>query len=177
MSPCGEVVERLLHEGLYLEAVQSFLTQGPLQSEAERAQFLQLLQICLDHVLETSPALFHKLLEIVIPKFNKDEAVLLLVSKKCLDEEMYVETGYFLQKILTNLNPDCLIAKEGLRTMYEVVVPRWHFLMLNDVVRNLSYSRAIASAVGRIPDCSVLDIGSGTGLLRYTVVSVTPLIS
>ena len=62
--------------------------------------------------------------------------------------------------------------------MYEMIIPRWHFHMLNDFVRNSSYARAISEAVACIPDCSVLDIGSGTGLLRcvllqYNVVHYT----
>ena len=159
--------ERLLREGLYLEAVQSYLQHGPLRSEADYGQFVHLLRTCLDHVPEKSPALFSKLLEIVFPIFQGDETVMLMLGQKCLDEEMYRETAFFLRKILRDINSDCLIARESLRAMYEVVVPRWHFLMLNDVIRNSSYSHATVSAVGRIPDCSVLDIGSGTGLLRY----------
>ena len=166
MSSRSEVAERLLREGLYLEAVQSYLQVGPLQSEADYSQFQLLLRRCLDHVLETSPALFSKLLETVFPIFHSDETILLMLGQKCLDEEKYMEAAFFLRKILSDVNSDCLIAKKSLRAMYEVVVPRWHFFMLNDVMRNSSYARAIAGAVGGIPDCSVLDIGSGTGLLR-----------
>ena len=103
---------------------------------------------------------------------------MLILGKRCSEEEMYTEAAFFLRKIQADINPDCLLAKESLCTLNEVVVPRWHFLMLNDVTRNSSYSRAIANAVGRIPDCSVLDIGSGTGLLRYgnVVYSGSPLI-
>ena len=61
------------------------------------------------------------------------------------------------------------MARESLREMFERVVLRWHFHMLNDFVRNSSYSRVISNAISRIPDCSVLDIGSGTGLLRHII--------
>ena len=70
-------------------------------------------------------------------------------------------------QVLTDVNVDCLLARESLRMMYEMVIPRWHFHMLNDFVRNSSYSQSILRAVARIPDCTILDIGSGTGLLRY----------
>ena len=64
------------------------------------------------------------------------------------------------------VNPECLQARESLRMLYEMVIPRWHFHMLNDFVRNSSYSQAISTAISHIPDCTVLDIGSGTGFLR-----------
>jgi type II protein arginine methyltransferase len=42
-------------------------------------------------------------------------------------------------------------------------VPRWHASMLSDTARSDAYERAIRRAVR--PDCVVLDIGSGSGLL------------
>ena len=70
-------------------------------------------------------------------------------------------------QVQREVSRDSLLAREGLRMIYEMAIPRWHFHMLNDLVRNSSYSHAISAAVARIPDCTVLDIGSGTGLLRY----------
>lgn len=160
--------DHLLREGLYFEAVQQYV-KDPLLSEADYNRFLDVLHQCLDHVLKTSPSLFPQILETVIPKFGNDETVVLLLGKCCLDKEMYTETEFFLRRILTDINSDCLSAKEILQTVYEIVVPRWHFVMLNDVARNSAYSHAISNAVGCIPDCSVLDIGSGTGLLRYGI--------
>lgn len=162
MIPC----DHLLRKGLYLETVQRYVKE-PLQSEADYNRFLHVLQQCLDHVLKTSPALFPQILETILPRFGNDEAVIFLLGKCCMGEEMYTEAEFFLRRILTDINFDCLSAKESLQTLYEVIVPRWHFVMLNDVTRNSAYSHAIANAVGSIPDCSVLDIGSGTGLLRY----------
>ena len=159
-------VESLLQKGRYLDALQSYVRE-PVRPGAEHDQFLVLLQSCLDHVFATSPApLLPRLLQILHPRFGADENVMLLLEKRCIDEEMYGEAEYLLQRILEGINAECLIATEGRRAIYEVIVPRWHFPMLNDITRNAAYSRAISNAVGCIPDCSVLDIGSGTGLLR-----------
>ena len=43
------------------------------------------------------------------------------------------------------------------------VVPAWHFAMMNDQARNQAYARAIQAAVR--PGLSVLEIGTGSGLL------------
>ena len=166
MTPVSERTERLCADGLYIEAVRECVHKPPT-SEAEFGQFLQVLQYCLLHVLRASPAHFPQFVETVYPAFERDENVMLLLGKTCLQETFYAEAEFFFQKILSRENSDCLIARESLRTVYEVVVPRWHFSMLNDVIRNSSYSHAISNAVSRIPNCSVLDIGSGTGLLRY----------
>lgn len=42
-------------------------------------------------------------------------------------------------------------------------VPRWHFVIVRDAVRNMAYQQAIERAV--FPGCTVLEIGTGTGLL------------
>ncbi|MDI1482749.1 50S ribosomal protein L11 methyltransferase [Polyangium sp. y55x31] len=44
------------------------------------------------------------------------------------------------------------------------LVPRWHFAMLNDHERNRAFERALEIAIGG-SQCTVLDVGSGTGLL------------
>ncbi|MDC3961415.1 50S ribosomal protein L11 methyltransferase [Polyangium jinanense] len=44
------------------------------------------------------------------------------------------------------------------------LVPRWYFAMLNDHERNQAFERALEIAIGGSP-CTVLDVGSGTGLL------------
>ena len=165
-SPQRKKSEGLCREELYLGAVQSFVRE-PLRSEADYRQFLLVLRACLDHVLEdTSPTLLPRLLEAVYPSYSRDETVLLMLAKSCLHEEMYTEAEFLWKTVLTGVNADCLLARDGLCNLYEALVPRWHFPMLNDVTRNASYARAITNVVARIPDCTVLDIGSGTGLLR-----------
>ncbi|GAB1538560.1 hypothetical protein NUACC21_12220 [Scytonema sp. NUACC21] len=46
---------------------------------------------------------------------------------------------------------------------WQSLIPRWHFAMLNDVERNKAFETAIKHIVR--PNCTVLDIGAGSGLL------------
>jgi len=56
------------------------------------------------------------------------------------------------------------------RSLYSNVVnamvDRWHFPMLNDAARNLSFKNALTNTIKKNPDSTVLDIGCGTGILR-----------
>lgn len=72
--------------------------------------------------------------------------------------------GYFRKAV--KLNPDFSDAKENFYRVANWLVERWHFLMLNDTRRNLIYNAAIQKAV-RLGFRSVLDIGAGTGILRF----------
>ena len=60
------------------------------------------------------------------------------------------------------LKPDLLKANPNLRSIYRGVVPAWHFQMMDDSKRNETYEAAIRRAA---PGKSVLDIGTGAGLL------------
>ncbi|BAY78024.1 type 12 methyltransferase [Nostoc linckia NIES-25] len=51
----------------------------------------------------------------------------------------------------------------GFSQVYRKLIPRWHFAMLNDVERNKAFEAAIKHVVR--PNCTVLDIGAGSGLL------------
>lgn len=57
--------------------------------------------------------------------------------------------------------PDCWEAREALENLKAAACDRWHFRMLNDGERNAAYAAALRVARGR----TVLDIGTGTGLL------------
>ncbi|XP_078262164.1 protein arginine N-methyltransferase 9 [Rhinoraja longicauda] len=70
--------------------------------------------------------------------------------------------GYFHKAI--KLNPNCADARENFYRVANWLVERWHFLMLNDKKRNIAYQRAIREAV-QSGCMSVLDIGTGTGIL------------
>ncbi|CAM9784478.1 unnamed protein product [Bubo scandiacus] len=70
--------------------------------------------------------------------------------------------GYFHKAV--KLNPDFADAKENFYRVANWLVERWHFIMLNDTKRNLTYLKAIENAV-RSGCKSVLDIGTGTGIL------------
>ncbi|XP_076427926.1 protein arginine N-methyltransferase 9-like isoform X2 [Peromyscus maniculatus bairdii] len=71
--------------------------------------------------------------------------------------------GYFHKAV--KLNPDFSDAKENFYRAANWLVERWHFLMLNDAKRNRVYNAAIQKAVC-LGSKSVLDIGTGTGILR-----------
>jgi type II protein arginine methyltransferase len=61
------------------------------------------------------------------------------------------------------LEPENRAAQHGRNQANCLIIPRWHFEMLNDEQRNAAFERALSNAV--TPDTVVLDIGSGTGLL------------
>ncbi|XP_056418809.1 protein arginine N-methyltransferase 9 isoform X2 [Hyla sarda] len=70
--------------------------------------------------------------------------------------------GYFYKAV--RLNPNSADARENFYRVANWLVERWHFVMLNDVKRNLMYRKAIENAVQA--GCkTVLDIGTGTGIL------------
>ncbi|XP_031571000.1 protein arginine N-methyltransferase 9-like [Actinia tenebrosa] len=78
------------------------------------------------------------------------------------------ESASFFRKAL-RLNPSNLQARENLENVSNSLVERWHFRMLNDRKRNLAYKEAIKRAIARGYD-TVLDIGSGTGILSMFAV-------
>ena len=63
-----------------------------------------------------------------------------------------------------------LKAQENLDNVCSHLVERWHFRMLNDSVRNSAFQRAITRAVDSLEKTAtelvVLDIGTGSGILR-----------
>jgi type II protein arginine methyltransferase len=61
------------------------------------------------------------------------------------------------------LEPDNRAAQLGRNQAHCVIIPRWHFEMLNDEKRNAAFEAALSKAITH--DTIVLDIGSGTGLL------------
>jgi Flp pilus assembly protein TadD len=60
------------------------------------------------------------------------------------------------------IDPSHLNARINLETAISKAVPAWHFAMMNDVPRNAVYDEAIRRVA---PGRSVLDIGTGAGLL------------
>ncbi|XP_072477301.1 protein arginine N-methyltransferase 9 isoform X1 [Notamacropus eugenii] len=70
--------------------------------------------------------------------------------------------GYFHKAV--KLNPDYTDAKENFYRVANWLVERWHFIMLNDIKRNMTYRSAIQKVV-RLGCKTVLDIGAGTGIL------------
>ncbi|XP_063271314.1 protein arginine N-methyltransferase 9 [Prinia subflava] len=70
--------------------------------------------------------------------------------------------GYFHRAV--KLNPAFADARENFHRVANWLVERWHFTMLNDGRRNRAYRGAIERAV-RAGSATVLDIGTGTGIL------------
>ena len=162
-------------EGSYIKALEYYLLAAkhdPLCRARIRESVHSVLACVLDELNLQSRGEsrdlwnFSQLAAAVVSSFGDDDVILTMIGVKCLDEEMYQQARYFLQAALV-INPDCLRAKESLFNLFGRVVNRWHFIMLNDVARNSAYFNAVRSAVDQVPDCSVLDIGSGTGILRF----------
>ncbi|XP_076181472.1 protein arginine N-methyltransferase 9 isoform X2 [Ptiloglossa arizonensis] len=61
-------------------------------------------------------------------------------------------------------NPNFLPAERNLQNAFSMAVDRWHFPMLNDKQRNNAFENAIRKRISQGYD-TVLDIGTGTGLL------------
>ncbi|XP_076663837.1 protein arginine N-methyltransferase 9 isoform X2 [Andrena cerasifolii] len=61
-------------------------------------------------------------------------------------------------------NPNFLPAERNMQNALSMAVDRWHFPMLNDKQRNNAFENAIRKRVSQGYD-TVLDIGTGTGLL------------
>ncbi|EDV24647.1 uncharacterized protein TRIADDRAFT_56661 [Trichoplax adhaerens] len=68
------------------------------------------------------------------------------------------------------INPQLARATENLQNISNLLVERWHFCMLNDITRNSSYRDAIDRAIASDARASVLDIGSGSGILSMLAV-------
>jgi len=66
-----------------------------------------------------------------------------------------------------SIDPSFLLAKDRLENLASTVLDRWHFPMLNDFNRNQMYKKAIS---GQVSGRTVLDVGTGTGLLSLMCV-------
>lgn len=123
-----------------------------------------------DHRLNPDQLHFSRISERMCSMFADQADAMTMLGVKCLDEGVYNQAEFFF-RVALEADSDYLSAKENLRVLFDRVVNRWHFHMLNDVQRNSTYFRAINRAVRSVPNCTVLDIGSGTGILRYRPVS------
>lgn len=107
-----------------------------------------------------------RLTQRVYAEHHDNDIAMTMLGVKCLDEEEYSLAELFFASAL-RANPECLVAMSNERVLFERMIHRWHFLMLNDVQRNSAYCKAIRKVVRELSaNCSVIDIGSGTGLLR-----------
>ena len=86
--------------------------------------------------------------------------------------EHYQEAmGYFRNAL--DIDQDFLRARENFDGISNLLVERWHFRMLNDIERNKAFECAIERAVQKYGCSTVLDIGCGTGILRYSTGNLT----
>ena len=112
---------------------------------------------CSDDVIMTSLAEAYQI-------HHDDSLSLNLIGQKCRESGFNEQAEFFFREALCDDTNNPLI-KENLRDLYERLINRWHFTMLNDVTRNSLYFKSIKEATH--DDTTVLDIGSGTGILRY----------
>jgi hypothetical protein len=63
------------------------------------------------------------------------------------------------------LNPNYNLSHLCLENIKASSIARWHYIMINDIKRNTAFKNAIFKAV-KNGYYDVLDIGSGSGLLR-----------
>ncbi|KAK3923299.1 Protein arginine N-methyltransferase 9 [Frankliniella fusca] len=113
---------------------------------------------CLEFEIVTKIDLWHNSLK---SKISTSSFILdISIDKKLDDTEQSLD---YFQKALQAC-PSLLPASRAIQSIYNKHVERWHFRMLNDCCRNDAYYHAI---VHRIQEgySSVLDVGSGTGLL------------
>ncbi|TTD47739.1 Protein arginine N-methyltransferase 9 [Bagarius yarrelli] len=95
--------------------------------------------------------------------FPEDEVIINSLGQHLFRMGFRDEAAAHFYKAL-KLKPDFPEAKENFYRVANWLVERWHFLMLNDNRRNRKYQLAIERAVQ--DGCrSVLDIGTGTGIL------------
>lgn len=83
-------------------------------------------------------------------------------GKSHLDRKQYDDARHCFESALY-LSPEHREARLGLNRVYRKLIPRWHFEMLNDEERNAAFERALTKAI--TPSTTVLDIGTGSGLL------------
>ncbi|XP_059616439.1 protein arginine N-methyltransferase 9-like [Phlebotomus argentipes] len=99
----------------------------------------------------------------VLLQYPKDCELLTELGSRLYKLGRYVESFSCFQQVL-QIDPKHLKAFHSLQYVKDKLVERWHFRMLNDCLRNCIYASVIASKVELGCD-SVLDIGTGTGLL------------
>ncbi|KAJ8298405.1 hypothetical protein KUTeg_024936 [Tegillarca granosa] len=86
----------------------------------------------------------------------------------------YIEEASLYIRKAIHINPNYVAAKQNLENINSHLVERWHFRMLNDIARNCAYRAAVNSAVQEGHQ-SILDIGTGTGILSlYAVEAGAP---
>jgi predicted RNA methylase len=92
----------------------------------------------------------------------KDSKAILEKGYQCFNKAQYSDAMECFLKVM-RVEEYRIEAATAYNQVIQMVVPRYHFNMLNDVERNEKYNRAISNCVDK--NTSVLDIGTGSGLL------------
>ncbi|CAG0920035.1 unnamed protein product [Notodromas monacha] len=88
-----------------------------------------------------------------------------------LRHDMFSEAWALLLEVL-QLHPQHEQALDTWRSLCCRVIPRWHFFMVNDSLRNNAYESALKELISAYANepVSLLDIGSGSGILSMMAV-------
>ena len=96
--------------------------------------------------------------------------ILYCTAKLLINNQLFEDSIDFLRMALTctdshAVEPSELDIQEDLEQVFNRCIPRWHFRMINDALRNRSFFNAIKKAIAG-GHSSVVDIGAGSGILR-----------
>ncbi|MEZ4953671.1 MAG: tetratricopeptide repeat protein [Saprospiraceae bacterium] len=145
-------------DGLFAEAEPYYLRVLELDPDHPSAHsLLGRLNLDLDRA--------EKAKEILLEGIEKDikdaKAYVLLGNIAKDDNEIELAESYYRDAL--KIDPRNEGAQRNLRRLLNHQIPSWHFVMLADDLRNDAYQQAIERVVTK--DSTVLDIGTGSGLL------------
>lgn len=109
----------------------------------------------------------------VLDAFPDNTYFLNELAKYLFKYAFYEESWFHFQKALF-LDSSFVNAEKNLNSLKNLLVERWHFRMLNDRTRNEAFRTAIHQTLIPIKD-SVLDLGTGTGLLAMYASELKPM--
>ena len=112
---------------------------------------------------------FHEILkfmETALEVFSEAKTEILCITAHIFLQHEYVLEAIKLFRLASTTAADNFDIHEDLDQCYNCCLQRWHFRMLNDLERNHPFYNAIKKAVDNGYK-ELMDIGSGTGILRY----------
>lgn len=92
---------------------------------------------------------------------------------KCLYKYGYYAEAWSKFRTALNIDAGYVSAEKNLNSLKNLMVERWHFRMLNDKTRNDGYRAALHEAI-EPGATTVLDLGTGTGLLAMYATECNP---
>lgn len=98
--------------------------------------------------------------------FPENEYCLVAYGSALSSKGLYLEALKPLEAAV-RISPVSPRARESLHGVLNYLLERWHFRMLNDLERNGHFQAALKRAIDA-GHRTVLDIGSGSGILRYS---------